>query len=44
MEHIHFLEKPEPRPLNVLAWFVFIGGAVALGSFLALLARAYGLI
>ncbi len=44
MEHIHFLDKPAQRRINWLAWFVFIGGAVALGGFLALVARTNGLI
>ena len=44
MEHIHFLEKPDARPVQWLVWFVFVGGALALGGFLALLARTNGLI
>ncbi len=44
MEHIHFLDKPAQSLTNWLSWFVFIGAAVALGGFLALVARTYGLI
>jgi hypothetical protein len=44
MEHIQFLEKPDARPVQWLVWFVCVGGAVAVGGFLALLAHADGLI
>jgi len=40
----HFLNRPERRSGGWLVWFVFIGGAFALGGFLGLLAFTYGLI
>jgi len=40
----HFLYRTVRRRASWLVWFVSIGGAIALGGFLAELARAYGLI
>ena len=40
----HFLDRPVRRRASWLEWFVLIGGALALGGFLAELAHTYGLI
>ncbi|HYX66849.1 MAG TPA: hypothetical protein VE935_21710 [Burkholderiales bacterium] len=40
----HFLNRPAPDPVNWLAWFVVIGGAIAVGGFLGLLGRINGVI
>ena len=40
----HFLDRPVRQPVRWIVWFVCMGGALALGGFLALLARSYGLL
>lgn len=40
----HFLDRPVRQAVPWIVWFVCIGGALALGGFLALLARSYGMI
>ena len=40
----HFLYRTVRRRASWLVWFVSIGGAIALGGFLAELAHSYGLI
>lgn len=44
MEEIRFPGKPATERTNWLVRFLYLGGAVALGAFVALLARTYGLI
>ena len=40
----HFLDWPVRSAAPWIVWFVCTGGALALGGFLALLARSYGLL